>query len=307
METSATLIASSALRRHAILCVLGASACYSITGALVKAVSAEFPTAEIVLFRSFVAVLVTLPLLRRHGGLAALRTRRPWGHLARTITGFAGMITSYYGYATLPLAINTALGFAMPLLLTLLSVPLLGERVGWRRACVVLVGLAGVLVVVRPWHHAADSLPLFPVAVVLLGVVAWALSMISIRRMGEVGESNVAIVLWFSFGATAMGAAMTVPVWQTPDALQLSALIAVGVITGLAQLLMTEGYRSGEPSLVAPFEYGAILYTTVLGMAIWNEIPDAWNIVGIVIIIASGLYVWQFEAGPGRRGAAKGG
>jgi drug/metabolite transporter (DMT)-like permease len=116
--------------------------------------------------------------------------------------------------------------------------------------------------------------------------------------MGAVGESNVAIVLWFSFGATAMAAVMSVPVWQTPDALQLAALTAVGVITGLAQLLMTEGYRSGEPSMVAPFEYGAILYTTVLGMAIWGEIPDLWNIVGIVIIIVSGLYIWQHEAGP---------
>jgi drug/metabolite transporter (DMT)-like permease len=298
VETSAALVAGSALRRHAILCVLGASFCYSVTGALVKAVSAEFPTAEIVLFRSFIAVLVTLPLLWRHGGLVALRTRRPWGHAARMVTGFFGMITSYYGYATLPLAINTALGFAMPLLLTLLSVPLLGERVGWRRACVVLVGLAGVLVVVRPWHHAADALPLVPVTVVLLGVVAWALSMISIRQMGSAGESNVAIVLWFSFGATAMGAVMTVPVWQTPDAEQLAALTAVGVITGLAQLLMTEGYRSGEPSMVAPFEYGAILYTTVLGMVIWGEFPDLWNIVGIAIIIGSGLYIWRYEAGP---------
>ncbi len=301
METSASIIAGSALRRHAILCVLGASACYSVSGALVKAVSAEFPTAEIVLFRSAIAVLVTLPLLWRHGGLIALRTRRPWGHLARTITGFVGMVTSYYGYSKLPLAINTVLGFTMPLLLTLLAVPLLGERAGWRRMCAVLVGLAGVVVVVRPWHHGADSLPLVPVVVVLLGVVAWALSMISIRRMGGVGESNVAIVLWFSFGATAMGAAMTVPVWQTPDPLQLAALTAVGMISGLAQLLMTEGYRSGEPSLVAPFEYGAILYTTVLGMAIWSETPDLWNIVGIVIIIGSGLYIWQYEAGPGRK------
>jgi drug/metabolite transporter (DMT)-like permease len=301
VETSASAIASGAARRHAILCVLGASACYAVTSALVKAVAAVFPTAEIVLFRSFVAALVTLPLLWRHGGLIALRTRRPWGHVARMVTGFTGMLTSYYGFATLPLAINTALGFAMPLVLTVLSMPMLGERVGWRRASAVLVGLAGVLVVVRPWRHAADALPLLPVAVVLLGVLAWALSMISIRRMGTAGESNVAIVLWFSFGCTAMGAAMTVPVWQTPDALQLAALAAVGVISGLAQLLMTEGYRSGEPSLVAPFEYGAILYTTILGMVIWGEIPDRWNVVGIAVIIGSGLYIWQREAGPGRR------
>ena len=136
---------SSAVRRHAILCVLSASALYAVVSALIKMMAASFPTAEIVFFRSFVAVAVTLPLLWRHGGLSALRTRRPWGHAARMVTGFTSMATSYYGFATLPLAINTALGFAMPLTLTALSVPMLGERVGWRRFLAISIGLAGVL------------------------------------------------------------------------------------------------------------------------------------------------------------------
>ncbi|MCW3475181.1 DMT family transporter [Limobrevibacterium gyesilva] len=300
METPAIAapahIVASAARRRAILCVLGASACFAVAAAFVKAVAGAFPTFEIVAFRSGLATLATLPLLWRIGGLRALRTRRPWSHVWRMIWGFTGMATSFYGYATLPLATNTALGFAMPLVLTVLSVPLLGERVGWRRYTAVLVGLVGVLVVVRPWGGAADALPLVPAAVVLFGVVAWALAMISIRKMGEAGESNVVIVLWFSIGSTVMAAVLTVPVWVTPDPLQLAALCAVGVISALAQMLMTEGYRAGETTLVAPFEYGAIIYTTTLGLVIWGEVPDGWSLLGIAIIIGSGLYIWRREA-----------
>jgi drug/metabolite transporter (DMT)-like permease len=291
--TSITL--AGAVRRHAILCVLGASALYAVTSALIKMMAASFPTAEIVFFRSFVAVLVTLPLLWRRGGLVALRTRHPWSHAARMVTGFSSMVTSYYGFATLPLAINTALGFVMPLTLTALSVPMLHEHVGWRRWLAISVGLAGVLVVVRPWRHAAGAMPLIPVAIVLFSVVTWALSMISIRQMGSSGESNLAITLWFSIGCAVLGAALAVPVWRTPDLLGLGGMVAIGVVSGLAQLVMTEGYRSAAPSIVAPFEYGAILYTTALGMGFWGEFPDLWNIVGIVIIIGSGLYIWHRE------------
>ena len=285
-----------AARRHAILCVLGSSFSFTLAAALVKAAAPYVPSMEVVAFRSIAAALVMLPLLRRVGGWGALRTKRPWGHALRLCFGFIGMITSFYGIAHLPLATNTALGFAMPLFLTALSVPLLGEHVGWRRWSAVLIGLAGVLVMIRPWRGADPALPLFPVAVVVLGVLAWALAMISIRKLGASGESNVAIVLWFAIGSSVVASVLVVPVWVTPAPLQWLELIGVGVISALAQLLMTEAYRTGETTLVAPFEYGAILYTTLLGMLIWGDYPDRWTLAGIAIIVAAGLYIWRREA-----------
>ena len=136
METSAIGLAAATLRaarRHAIVYVLGASATFTLGSALVKALTAEFPVLEIVLFRSAVGFLAMLPMIMRHGGLAALKTRRPVGHVMRTVYGFIGTVTSVYGFGVLPLVTVTALGFAMPLFLTILSVPLLGERVGPRR------------------------------------------------------------------------------------------------------------------------------------------------------------------------------
>jgi len=276
---------------------MAASAAYTVSAALVKSLVGEYPPVELMFFRSVVVALVTLPFMLRQGGLRALRPRRPMGHLARLAFGFTGMLTAFYGYGQLPLATNTALGFCMPLFLTILSVPLLGERVTWPRVAAVLAGLAGVLVMVRPWRTGAEALPLVPVAIVLFGVVAWALAMISIRRMGEQGESNVTIVLWFGVGSTILAGLLSIPVWVTPTWIALAGMLAIGLVTLAAQLLMTEGYRSGETTLVAPFEYGAIIYTTLMGIVIWREIPDAWDYTGIAIIVAAGLLVWRHEAG----------
>ncbi len=284
-----------ATRKRAILCVMAASGLYTVASALVKAMAADYPAVEMMFFRSLLVAAILLPIQLRTVGWASLRPKRPMSHVWRLAFGFTGMLTAYYGYGHLPLATNTALGFCMPLFLTILSVPMLGERVGWQRITAVLAGLGGVLLMVQPWAGGADALPLVPVAVVMAGVVTWALAMISIRRMGEQGESNIAIVLWFGVGSTVLAGALCIPVWVTPSWLGLAGLLAIGVVTLAAQLLMTEAYRIGETTLVAPFEYGAIVYATLMGMLIWQEFPNAWNVTGIAIIICAGLMVWQQE------------
>ncbi len=284
-------------RRRAILCVLCSSACFTVAAALVKWVAPHVPVSEIVLFRSVVAALCLLPMLRAQGGWAALRTRRPLGHAGRLMAGLAGMYGSFYGYGALPLATVTALGFSMPIFLALLSFPLLGERLRAGRAMSVAAGLVGVLIVLRPWQGGAE-LPLGPAALVMAGVLCWALAMISIRRMGQAGERNVTIVLLFSLGCSVIAGVLCIPVWVTPDLPTLLALVGVGAVSALAQVLMTEGYRSGEATMLAPFEYGAIFYTVLLGWLIWAEVPGSWEFAGIAILVASGLYAWRLESRP---------
>ena len=287
--------AEARARRRAILCVLGSSASFTLAAALVKFSAERIPVSEIVLFRSLVAALCLLPMLRSAGGWPALRTRRPLGHLGRLAAGLAGMYGSFYGYGRLPLATVTALGFSMPIFLALLSAPLLGERLRPARALAVVVGLAGVLVVLRPWQGGSE-LPLGPAAVVMGGVLFWALAMISIRRMGQAGERNVTIVLLFSLGSSVIAGVACIPVWVTPDLPILVALVGIGAISALAQVLMTEGYRSGEATMLAPFEYGAILYTVALGWLIWAEAPGPWEFIGIAVLVASGLLAWRLES-----------
>jgi len=297
METSAALpaLALHSARRHAILCVLAASATFTVGAAVVKQLTEHVPLLEIVMFRSLVGFMAMLPVLWRQGGLSALATRRPGGHALRTLYGFIGTVTAVYGYAVLPLAAMTALGFAMPLFLTVLSVPLLGERVGWRRSLAVLAGLGGVLTILRPWRHGAGALPLGASGLVLAGVVTWALAMISIRKMGDAGEKNVTIVAWYSLGTATLAGICALPLWQTPSGIQWVALLAAGLLSGVAQLLMTEGYRGAETTLVAPFEYGAIIYAILLGIAFWGEWPDLTSLLGVAVLVAAGLYIWHRE------------
>jgi len=283
--------ATRAARHRAILCVCGSSALFTIASALIKALGSEMPSIEVAFFRSSIAVLVMLALLARSGRWMHLRTSRPWGHVTRTLFGFTSMLASYYGFSHLPLALSTAIGFAMPIVLCLLCGPMLGEAVGRGRMLAALVGLSGVLIMLRPWQ--VGAVPLLPVLVVLSGVVVWALAMISIRKLGAQGENNTTIVLWFSFGCSALAGVGVLPFWVTPHGWQLAELIGLGLISAAAQILMTQAYRSAESALVAPFEYGAIIYAAFFGLIFWGEVPDLASLLGIAILIGSGFAVWR--------------
>jgi len=302
MEASLAQNHGVTARRRAILLVLAATVLFTGSSGIIKSMGHTIPAVEMVLIRSFFALIPLLPLFARAGWWRALHTHQWRRHSVRTLCGYFGMLTSIHGYVVLPLVVVTALGFVMPLFLVLLSVPLLGERVGRHRALAVLAGLIGVLVMVRPWlaFGGEAHLPLFSVAYVIAGVATWAVAMIAIRQMGQAGERAVTITAWFTIGSILLSGLMSIPVWVTPTLEQLLVLAAIGLIAGLAQVLMTEGYRTGEATLLAPFEYSAIVFATVLGIVFWAEVPDVWDVAGILIIVASGLYVWHREAAGAR-------
>lgn len=299
-ETACDPAAIARARQRAILLVIGATAVFSLAAASAKALGPAIPVAEVIFFRNFFAIPALLPVVLAGGGLAALRTRNPMSHLARTLFGMMGMIGAFYGYVHLPLATVTALGFTMPLFLTVLSVPLLGERVGWRRGLAVLVGFVGVLLMVGP-AEAGQGGEGFAVLLCLLGSVGWALAMITIRRMGEAGESGVAIVFWFAVGSAILAGIGAVPVWVWPDGWQWALLAGIGLVSALAQVLMTEAYRRGETTLLAPFEYVGIVWTTALGALVWLELPDAMDFLGMAVLVGAGLYIWRREVALGVR------
>ena len=292
--------ALSRARQRAILLVLGSSGTFTLAAAAVKGLGGEIPIAQIIFFRNFFALPVLVAMMLRAGGLHLLRPRHPWGHVARTAFGLTGMVGAFAGYTWLPLATATVLGFTMPLFLTALSVVFLGERVGWRRWAAVVVGFAGVLLVARPGAGGA-ALPLGPVLLVLLGALAWALAMMSIRRLGEAGENGVTIVMWFAIGAATVSGLAMIPVWVDPSPAQWGLLLAIGGVSAVAQLLMTEAYRRGETTLLAPFEYSALLWTMLLGVAFWGEWPGLLDLAGFAVLVGAGLFIWWRETRLGVR------
>lgn len=295
-ETPRTLASA---RARAILLVVGSGATFAIASASVKAVGPDIPLWQIVLFRNVIGFLALVPVLHAAGGLRMLATRNPLGHVKRILWGLTGMVTVFYGYIHLPLATVTALGFTMPLFLTALAMLLLKEKVGWRRRSAVGVGFLGVLVMAQP--QPGEETDIVAVGLVLLGAFAWAMAMLSIKALGDKGEPAIAIVAWFALGSAVIGAVFTVPVWVTPNWWQLVLLLTIGLVSAAAQLMMTEAYRTGETTLIAPFEYSQILWTAALGALIWYEMPDAWDAVGIALLVGAGLYIWQREVALGLR------
>ena len=294
------LRATARARRRGIILLMCATVTFAIAAAFAKTLGGRIPVAEVILFRNLFALPALLPVVLASGGFAALATRNPMSHAARTLFGMMGMVGAFYGYVHLPIATVTALGFTMPLFLTILSVPLLHESVGWRRGLAVLVGFFGVILMVGPGAEGLGDSGL-AILLCLLGAVGWALAMITIRQMGEAGESSVAIVVWFAVASAALSGIAAIPVWVWPTALEWALLAGIGLVSALAQVLMTSAYRTGETTLLAPFEYSGIVWTTALGAFIWAELPDGWDFAGIAVLVGAGIYIWHREVTLGVR------
>jgi drug/metabolite transporter (DMT)-like permease len=283
--TSLPAIRSSPGR--AIACMTIAVALFTIMDGFIKWLgSAGYPTMQLVFFRSLFAFLPLSVVLFRGPWRQQLVTRKPWAHLLRCLAGLTAMAGFFYSYSVMPLADAIAIGFAAPIFITALSVPLLGEKVGIRRWTACLVGFGGVLVIVQPGPGLLESGALFALG----ATVCYAVAAISVRRLAR-SDSNVAIVFYFTLCTTVVSAGFMPWQWVTPDWIDLGLLILLGLLGGTAQLFMTEAFRQGEVGLIMPFEYTAMIWSVGIGYFVWQEIPGLAVWLGSALVIASGLYI----------------
>ncbi|BBK38586.1 hypothetical protein STAQ_36640 [Allostella sp. ATCC 35155] len=274
-----------------ILLMLAAVACFVVMDALIKWLSQTFPTMQVVFFRSLFALVPIVIMVVHQGGIQRLKTKRPGMHALRCIVGLGSMICFFHAFRVMPLADVIAIGFAAPLFVTALSVPLLREKVGIRRWTAVVVGFVGVLVMVRP------GLDLFEVGagIALLGTVGYSLAMILMRNLGKT-DTTTAITFYFTMCSTIVAGLAMPFVWIEPPGMTEWLLLAlVGLIGGVAQLLMTQAFRITPVAVIAPFDYTAMLWGTAIGYAVWGEIPDTLLWVGAAIVAGSGLYIVHRE------------
>jgi drug/metabolite transporter (DMT)-like permease len=277
---------------------------FSSMDAMIKWASRDYPTGQIVFFRNFVAFVPVLLFLWRANRPLSLRTSRFGGHLVRGVVGVGSMFFFFLALGLLPLADAIALGMSGPIFLTALSVPLLRERVGIRRWSAVLVGFAGVLIMVRPGSGVFHPAALTAIA----GAFFYGLAMVSIRHLSR-SEPAGAIVFYFTLFATVAGllslplawlAPAWIDPWLWPDTSGWAVLVGIGLIGGIAQLTLTYAFKLAPVAVIAPFEYGALVFGVVLGYLIWNEVPDRFILLGAVIVVASGLYILYREIKLGR-------
>ncbi|BAI76664.1 permease of the drug/metabolite transporter superfamily (plasmid) [Azospirillum sp. B510] len=264
---------------------------FSLMNVLAKLLMDRFPVTEVMFFRSlFALVPVCLSIHLGSGFATTLRTRYPWGHMGRSLIGLTTMVAMFWSFHLLPLGDAIALNFAAPLFLTALSVPLLSEKVGIHRWSAVLVGFAGVLIIVRP---SGDVLNLGAI-VALCGALTNALAMIAIRQLSRT-EPPDTIVFYFTLLTTILlGLALPFS-WVTPDPMGWFLLLATGLLGGCGQLMLTRAYSLAPAAVVAPLNYTSLLLAVTFGWFLWGEVPTTTMAVGAAVVMASGLYILHRE------------
>ncbi|WP_027960709.1 DMT family transporter [Halomonas halodenitrificans] len=264
--------------------------CLALGDAITKWLGEVHSPLQIIFFRTLVSLPLIALIARFSGGLRTLSTRRPGVHLLRGLIFTGTMICFMWGLTLLPLAETTAIAFAAPLFVTLLSVPLLGEGVDRPTLMATTLGFVGVLVVVRP---GGESFQLG--ALVVVGAaVFYALLMITARRYGA--REHLWALVFYSTLVPLLVSAATLPwVWQMPAPLHWPAFLAAGFLGVGAMTGLTLAFRYAPAALAAPFDYTALLWAVLLGWWFWGEVPDIWVFVGGSLIIASGLAIAYHE------------
>jgi len=279
-----------------IACILFAMFAMSMMDGMAKWLGQGYSPVQIAFFRGLFALIPVLMIVWQSGGINALRTRHPLGHLFRAATTWLALVCFFAAIRSMPLADAVAIAFAAPLFVTALSVPFLGESVGPRRWLAVIVGFIGVLVMVRPGAGAFQPEALL----VLLAALGYALAMLVTRRLTRT-ETNAAILFYSTAGATLANGLLLPFFWVTPTAGDLGLFAGLGLIGGVGSFFMVLAYRHAPAAVIAPFDYTALLWATLLGWLVWQELPDAPVWFGAAIVVLSGLYIIHREAGLGRR------
>ncbi|KAF0115479.1 MAG: Membrane protein [Rhodobacteraceae bacterium] len=288
-----------------VACVLGGAFALSVSDMSVKFLSGGYPLHEVILIRSLIGIcFVVGVILFTRTGLRQLRTRRPVAHLIRVGFILMSNVTYYLGLAVLPLADGVAIAFIGPLAVTALSAVVLGEQVGARRWIAVLVGLVGVIVMVRPGSGLIQTAALL----VAFSAVSYSCAHIMTRRM-RTSESAIALGFYGQAGFIAASALMGLSVgdgrmaspgnatldylfraWVWPSSADWPYFVCTGIAVATAGILIAQAYRLSTVATVAPFEYAAMPLAILWGVLIFGQWPDPTAWIGIELICGAGLF-----------------
>jgi len=260
-----------------------------LSAAVRELVNRDYPLSEVLLFRYLFASGFFWIILLSTAGLAGLATQRPLDHAMRSISGIVSLALLYFAITRIPIADATALAYAAPIFITVLSIFLLGEVIGLQRWLAVIAGFIGVLLIARPEADGWD-----------IGVIAAAGSALSgalvaiwLRKLSS-SEKSVSIGIYYnSLGSLVCLAWVLWSGWLIPRGADLWLFLGFGIGCGMQQWLLTVSFRYAEASLLAPFEYLAMVFAAIVGFVFWGEVPVLTTWIGGAIIAASGLFIFM--------------
>jgi drug/metabolite transporter (DMT)-like permease len=272
---------------------------FTFMSAGIKWLGSDYPTGQIVFFRSAFALVPLLVWLGMKGDLAAsVRTNDLRSHVIRGLMGSCAMFAGFVSLQYLPLSDSVVIGYLSPLLTVVLAALFLGETIRIYRWTAVAAGFVGVVVMVSPHLSpaalVADSRSTTIGALFgLLGACCAAGATIQVRKLTS-RESTGAIVLYFTLLTTALGACTILLGWKVPSLAHLGLLVTIGILGGIGQILMTQSYRYADASLIAPFDYTTMIWAFLLGWFLFGQLPGTAVVLGGSIVAAAGLFViWR--------------
>ena len=254
-----------------------------LSGMLIKQLSEQLPTTQIMFFRNFFALLILAPWLLT-AGVAALQTQYLRWHFLRAALGVTAMACLYFAWGNLPLAQSALLKQTSPFFIPLIAFFWLKEPVHKQIFVAIFIGFVGVYFILNPQQGTIN----FVVLIALLGALIGSFAKVTIRKLGR-SENSKLIVFYFSLFATLLSLLPALYYWQGVSVSQLIWLLALALTSTIAQLLLSKAYRLSKAGLLAPFTYSSVFYAAIFGWVFWAEQITTATVLGILLICSAGI------------------
>lgn len=273
-----------------MICILIATGCFATMQMFIRVAAVNVPAVEVAFFRSIFGLIIQLPVLWWLG-LQSIRTAKLKLHGVRGVLHAVSMMLWFVALMQVPLAEATALEFASPIMATTLAIVFLGEMARTRRIVALLVGVFGVLIVVRPGFETVSEGQLLCIASIAL----WAVCQLIIRELGKTESAfcqGFYMVLFF----TPITLVSSIPVWVWPDLATLGILVVIAVIATVGTWFYGEAFRRAEMGAILPLESTKLIWSVGYGWLLFSEQPELLTMVGGLIIFAAAAYITLREA-----------
>jgi len=273
-----------------ILLIVSGVGLFALMDAAIKWLTSEFSTAQIVAMRSWFGLPFLLLLVFLEGGLSELKTQRPVAHVVRYVLVLALSFSFFWVLSEMKLVDAIAITFAAPILIAAMSVPILKETVGVHRWTAILVGFIGVLIILRPGSGVFQWASLMALA----SAAIYALLMVTTRALKGT-ESRASLMLYPQLGMSVTSLLIAPFFWTCPSLIEIGVFAVVGALGSAGIFCITQAFRLAPAATVSPYEYTAMIWATLLGYLLWQELPDRFTLAGSAIVISSGLYILYRE------------